>query len=156
MPETEAEDIAPSHAEEPQEQQETSEAAPSTFDERSFTEPKTSSAEVPESSYPPEAPAPPRRESESRSYSQPYEQPRSAHAPERHRDFRPASPSAVARAIEDVNGIVENLRNALEEMEEVLESLEAVERQKEADEHEIESLRRSLRQLHRPRDSHRH
>jgi hypothetical protein len=36
-------------------------------------------------------------------------------------------------------------------MEEVLETVELAERQKRADEHEIETLRRSLRQLHRPR-----
>jgi predicted RNase H-like nuclease (RuvC/YqgF family) len=82
-----------------------------------------------------------------------YEARRSAPPPERAREFRPAEPSAVAKAIEEVNEIVDSLRSALDEMEDVLESLEAVERQKEADEHEIESLRRSLRQLHRPRDS---
>jgi hypothetical protein len=37
-------------------------------------------------------------------------------------------------------------------MEEVLETLELAERQKNADEQEIESLRRGLRQLHRPRE----
>jgi hypothetical protein len=37
-------------------------------------------------------------------------------------------------------------------MEEVLETLELAERQKDADEREIESLRRSLRQIHRPRE----
>jgi hypothetical protein len=37
-------------------------------------------------------------------------------------------------------------------MEEVLETLELAERQKDADENEIESLRRALRQFHRPRE----
>jgi hypothetical protein len=37
-------------------------------------------------------------------------------------------------------------------MEEVLELLENFERQKNADENEIDSLRRALRQVHRPRD----
>jgi hypothetical protein len=37
-------------------------------------------------------------------------------------------------------------------MEEVLETLELAERQKIADEQEIETLRRGLRQLHRPRE----
>jgi hypothetical protein len=37
-------------------------------------------------------------------------------------------------------------------MEEVLETLELAERQKDADEYEIESLRRALRQFHRPRE----
>lgn len=55
-------------------------------------------------------------------------------------------------AIEEVNGIVDALRNALDDMEEVLEMLELFERQKNADEREIESLRRALRQMHRPRD----
>jgi hypothetical protein len=38
-------------------------------------------------------------------------------------------------------------------MEEVLEMLELFERQKNADEREIESLRRALRQIHRPREA---
>jgi hypothetical protein len=37
-------------------------------------------------------------------------------------------------------------------MEGVLETLELAERQKTADEHEIDSLRRSMRNLQRPRD----
>jgi hypothetical protein len=43
-------------------------------------------------------------------------------------------------------------------MEEVLETLELAERQQDADEQEIESLRRALKQLHRPREGggHRH
>lgn len=40
----------------------------------------------------------------------------------------------------------------MDEMEEVLETLELAERQKNADEQEIETLRRSLRQLHGPRE----
>jgi hypothetical protein len=41
-------------------------------------------------------------------------------------------------------------------MEEVLETLELAERQKNADEQEIETLRRGLRQLHRPREGSQH
>jgi hypothetical protein len=58
----------------------------------------------------------------------------------------------VQKAIEEVNQIIETLRGTLEEMEEVLETLELAERQKIADEQEIETLRRGLRQLHRPRE----
>lgn len=63
-----------------------------------------------------------------------------------------ASRPSVEKAIEEVNGIVDALRGALDDMEEVLEMLEAFERQNNADEREIESLRRALRQMHRPRD----
>ena len=59
---------------------------------------------------------------------------------------------AVQQAIEEVNHIIVNLRSTLDDMEEVLETLELAERQKNADEQEIETLRRSLRQLHRPRE----
>jgi prefoldin subunit 5 len=59
---------------------------------------------------------------------------------------------AVQEAIEEVNHIIETLRGALNDMEEVLETLELAERQKTADEQEIETLRRGLRQLHRPRE----
>jgi predicted RNase H-like nuclease (RuvC/YqgF family) len=63
---------------------------------------------------------------------------------------------AVHEAIEAVNHIIETLRATLDDMEEVLETLELAERQKNADEQEIETLRRSLRQLHRPRESGQH
>lgn len=69
------------------------------------------------------------------------------------RESRPAQPMAVQEAIEEVNHIIETLRGTLEDMEEVLETLELAERQKNADEQEIETLRRGLRQLHRPRES---
>jgi plasmid stabilization system protein ParE len=68
------------------------------------------------------------------------------------RDRTPAAPASVQQAIEDVNQIIGALKEALDEMDEVLETLELAERQKTADEQEIESLRRSLRQLQRPRD----
>jgi len=45
------------------------------------------------------------------------------------------------------------LKETLEEMEEVLETLELAEREKIADERELEQLRRTLRGLHRGRDS---
>ncbi len=60
---------------------------------------------------------------------------------------------AVQEAIEEVNRIIATLRATLEDMDEVLETLELAERQKIADEQEIETLRRGLRQLHRPKDS---
>ena len=66
------------------------------------------------------------------------------------RESRPAQPMAVQEAIEEVNHIIEALRAILNDMEDVLETLELAERQKIADEHEIETLRRGLRQLHRP------
>ena len=68
------------------------------------------------------------------------------------RELRPAQPMAVQEAIEEVNHIIEMLRASLDEMEAVLETLELAERQKIADEQEIETLRRGLRQLHRPRE----
>ena len=68
----------------------------------------------------------------------------------------PASPAAVEQAIAEVNHIIETLRGALEDMDEVLETLELAERQKNADEQEIETLRRGLRQLHRPREAGEH
>ena len=61
-------------------------------------------------------------------------------------------PMAVSEAIEEVNQIIETLRATLDDMDTVLETLELAERQKLADEHEIETLRRGLRQLHRPRE----
>ncbi len=60
--------------------------------------------------------------------------------------------SAVGKAIEQVNTVIEELKRVLDQMDEVLETLELAERQKIEDVHEIESLRRALRQLHRPRD----
>jgi vacuolar-type H+-ATPase subunit I/STV1 len=72
------------------------------------------------------------------------------------RERRPASPAAIQQAIQEVNQIIETLRRTLEDMDEVLETLELAERQQNADEHEIETLRRSLRQLHRPHDGGHH
>ncbi|PYJ02985.1 MAG: hypothetical protein DME25_14100 [Verrucomicrobia bacterium] len=69
------------------------------------------------------------------------------------RQQRAAQPMAVQAAISEVNQIIETLRATLDDMDEVLETLELAERQKNADEHEIETLRRALRQLHRPRES---
>lgn len=69
------------------------------------------------------------------------------------REFRPAAPAAVTSAIEQVNHIIATLQETLKDMEEVLETVEYAERQKTADEQEIETLRRGLRQLHRPRDA---
>jgi hypothetical protein len=65
------------------------------------------------------------------------------------RHFKPASPAAVAEAIEVVTGIIVSLRQVLDQMEEILETLELAEVQKTADEREIQSLRNALRQLDR-------
>lgn len=67
-----------------------------------------------------------------------------------------AEPAAVHEAIDEVNRIIETLRSTLNDMEDVLETLELAERQKTADEQEIETLRRGLRQLHRPREGGHH
>ena len=68
------------------------------------------------------------------------------------REPQPQTPMAVQQAIEEVNQIIETLRGTLDDMEAVLETLELAERQKNADEQEIETLRRGLRQFHRPRE----
>jgi hypothetical protein len=73
-----------------------------------------------------------------------------------HPPHQPASVASIEKAIEEVSAVVEALRTSLEEMEEVLELLEVFERQKTADEREIESLRRAVRQMHRPRDAGHH
>jgi hypothetical protein len=68
-----------------------------------------------------------------------------------------ASPATLEEAIEQVNRVVESLRQSLNDMEEVLELLEVLERQTGTDQQEIESLRRALRQFHRPPErSHHH
>jgi tRNA C32,U32 (ribose-2'-O)-methylase TrmJ len=69
---------------------------------------------------------------------------------------QPASPASVEKAIEEVSAVIDTLRSALEDMDELLEMLEMFERQKNADEREIDSLRRALRQMHRPRDAGHH
>ena len=88
---------------------------------------------------PRETPRPPMRESR-----EPFPPPT--------REPQPRAPIAVSQAIEEVNEIIETLRATLDDMEAVLETLELAERQKTADEQEIETLRRGLRQLHRPRE----
>lgn len=65
------------------------------------------------------------------------------------RDFKPASPPAVAEAITLVTHILNSLKRVLDEMEEVLETLELAEVQKNADEREIQSLLQALRQFER-------
>ena len=77
---------------------------------------------------------------------------RSATTAQRSAEPARASHSAIQKAIDDVNQIVETLRGALDDMEEVFETLEVAERQKNADEGELESLRRALRGLRRPRE----
>lgn len=101
-----------------------------------------------------ETPPAPMRESRETSRP-PMREPRET-APPPFRESRPAQPMAVQEAIEEVNHIIEALRGSLNDMEEVLESLELAERQKIADEQEIETLRRGLRQMHRPPDRGQH
>jgi hypothetical protein len=72
------------------------------------------------------------------------------------REPQARAPMAVQQAIEEVNQIIDTLRGSLDDMEAVLETLELAERQKNADEQEIETLRRGLRQLHRPREGGQH
>ena len=62
----------------------------------------------------------------------------------------------MQEAVDEVNQIVESLRATLSEMEDVLEMLEHFERQSAVDERELESLRRALRQMHRPREGGHH
>ncbi|HEY5911064.1 MAG TPA: hypothetical protein VJA21_10720 [Verrucomicrobiae bacterium] len=61
-------------------------------------------------------------------------------------------PATVQEAIDRVSNVIETLRHSLDDMEEVLELLESLERQTVASEHELETLRRTLRQFHRPLD----
>ena len=97
---------------------------------------------------PAEPPAPPKREQRQHRPLPVQHRP----APAQPREFHPATPAAVTSAIEQVNHIIETLQATLKDMEEVLETVEYAERQKTADEQEIETLRRSLHQLHRPRE----
>jgi len=76
---------------------------------------------------------------------------------DRHSSQRPAGrraePRAIQKAIEEANEIIATLKAALDDMEELLETLELAERQQDIDERELESLKRALRQMHRPRES---
>ncbi len=67
-------------------------------------------------------------------------------------ELEPSSPPTIQQAIDQVTDVTEALRKALDDMEQVLEMLEEIERQSGADQREIESLRRALRQLHRPHE----
>ena len=107
----------------------------------SEAQPETGEAQITPPEDIAEPPPPPAREEERDEAPPP---PRERH--------QPASPATIQKAIDEVNQIISTLRETLDDMDEVLETLELAERQKDADEHEIESLRRSLRQLHRPRD----
>ena len=84
-------------------------------------------------------------------------QPTQSAPPSAHpRPVQSASKATIQGAIDQVNEIINSLKESLEQMDEVLELLECFERQGDADEREIESLRRTLRQLQRPRDSGQH
>ena len=80
---------------------------------------------------------------------EPEHRPPARHQPIERRDFKPASPAAIAEAIAEVNQIIASLKQVLDQMEEVLETLELAEVQKSADEREIQSLRNALRQFER-------
>ena len=69
---------------------------------------------------------------------------------------QPGSKANIQEAIDQVTQIIHTLKESLEQMDEVLELLEYFERQGDADEREIEALRRSLRQLQRPREGGQH
>jgi hypothetical protein len=86
------------------------------------------------------------------------ERPRTPPPPARgpSREFRRAAPASVQDAVFEVHRIVEMLSEALEDMESVQQTLELAEREKNADEREIDSLRRSLSQMRRPRESEHH
>jgi len=139
------------------------EAAHIPFEELSPAPPEAETAEdqaVPfeeqaaESSGEPEVPFPEREEAEI-----PFPEteetttaPSEPVAPRSHSEPVETPPATLQEAIDQVGDIIETLRQSLDEMEEVLELLEALERQTGADQHELESLRRALRQLHRPQD----
>ena len=71
-------------------------------------------------------------------------------------DFRPAETSAIHQAVAHATEIAEGLRELVDRIEEILELVEVAERQKLADERELENLRRALRRIQPPRQSHGH
>ncbi len=71
-------------------------------------------------------------------------------------DFRPAETSAIHQAVLHATEIAENLRELVERIDEILELVEVAERQKLADERELDNLRRALRRIQPPRQSHGH
>ena len=78
----------------------------------------------------------------------PARQPQEFHERPPRREFPQA---AIARALEEVQQIVESLEQALDQMEEVQKLVQTAEQQKIGDEREIESLRRALRRIQPPR-----
>jgi septal ring factor EnvC (AmiA/AmiB activator) len=98
-------------------------------------------AEVVPPPSPARAPQPP--------YQRPAQQQRVRQDQQRYRE----QGSPIHKAIQDVEQIIHDLKETLEEMDEVLETLEQAEREKTADEREIEQLRRSLKGMHRGRDT---
>jgi hypothetical protein len=71
-------------------------------------------------------------------------------------DFRPADTSAIHQAVAHATEIAEGLRELVDRIDEILELVEVAERQKLADERELDNLRRALRRIQPPRQSHGH
>jgi hypothetical protein len=71
-------------------------------------------------------------------------------------DFRPADTSAIHEAVVHATEIAEGLRELVDRIDEILELVEVAERQKLADERELDNLRRALRRIQPPRQSHGH
>jgi len=69
-------------------------------------------------------------------------------------DFRPADTSAIHQAVAHATEIAEVLRELVDRIDEILELVEVAERQKLADERELDNLRRALRRIQPPRQSH--
>jgi hypothetical protein len=114
--------------------------------------PQASRAEMPRREYrQPDRRPPPRERFQPRGAG--HNQPRPPQQPSQRYEPRPvaqpAPPPSIAKAIEEVKGIIEELTEALDDMEQVLRILEDAEVQKNADEREIETLRRQLKLLHR-------
>jgi hypothetical protein len=69
-------------------------------------------------------------------------------------DFRPAETSAIHQAVVHATEIAEGLKILVDRIDEILELVEVAERQKLADERELDNLRRALRRIQPPRQSH--
>jgi hypothetical protein len=64
----------------------------------------------------------------------------------------PRSNGPIGKALRDLEDIISTLKKAVNDLEVVFEFLEEADIQKVTTDRELESLRRALRQLHRPRD----
>jgi hypothetical protein len=64
----------------------------------------------------------------------------------------PRTNGPIGKALRDLEDIIGTLKKAVNDLEVVFEFLEEADIQKVITDRELESLRRALRQLHRPRD----